>query len=51
MAVPVPAGPVDLAIDWTTTPDLVAARIISLIALLFITGVGSIVWFRNKSRL
>ena len=24
MAVPVPQGPVDLTVDWTTTPDVIA---------------------------
>lgn len=34
IAVPVPRGPVNLTVDWTTTPDVVAARWISLCGLL-----------------
>lgn len=34
MAVPVPAGAITLSIDWTTTPDVRAARWISALALL-----------------
>ena len=38
MAVPVPAGPVDLNVDWTTTPDVVFARWLSLLSVLALTG-------------
>ena len=38
MAVPVPAGPVDLTVDWTTTPDVVFARWLSLLSGLALTG-------------
>jgi len=38
MAVPVPQGPVDLSVDWTTTPDVVAGRWLSGLALLFVTA-------------
>jgi hypothetical protein len=34
MAVPVPKGPIDLAVDWTTTGDLLAGRWLSGLALL-----------------
>jgi hypothetical protein len=34
MAVPVPQGPVDLAVDWTTTADVIAGRWLSGLALL-----------------
>ncbi len=40
LAVPVLAGPVDLSVDWTTTPDVVAGRWISALSLLAITGLG-----------
>jgi hypothetical protein len=33
MAVPVPAGPVTLSVDWTTTPDVIAGRWISIVSL------------------
>lgn len=37
-AVPVPNGPVTLTVDWKNTPDVIAARCISLIAVLLIIG-------------
>jgi len=40
MAVAVPRGPVDLAVDWTTTPDVIAGRFTSLIALLALTALA-----------
>jgi hypothetical protein len=39
MAVPVPQGPVELAVDWTTTADVLAGRWLSVLALLALTGV------------
>jgi hypothetical protein len=33
MAVPVPQGPVNLAVDWTTTGDEIAGRWVSALAL------------------
>ncbi|MGA3134863.1 MAG: hypothetical protein ABSC88_02620 [Terracidiphilus sp.] len=36
MAVPVPPGPVDLAVDWTTTGDVLAGRWLSGLALLLL---------------
>jgi hypothetical protein len=38
ISVPVPQGPVNLTVDWTTTPDVIAARCLSLLALLLLTG-------------
>jgi hypothetical protein len=38
MAVPVPQGPVEMTADWTTTPDVVAGRWLSGLALALITG-------------
>ncbi len=46
MAVPVPQGPVDLAVDWITTPDVLAGRWLSGIALLLLIAL----WL-NRSRL
>jgi hypothetical protein len=44
IAVPVPQGPVALTADWTTTPDVVAGRWLSGLALLLITGL----WFLER---
>ena len=38
MAVPVSAGHLDLAIDWATTPDAIAGRWLSTVALLALIG-------------
>ena len=38
MAVPVPQGPVDLTVDWTTTPDVLAGRWLSALAVLLLTA-------------
>ncbi len=38
MAVPVPQGNVDLTVDWTTTPDVIAGRWISALAVLLLTA-------------
>ena len=40
MAVPIPAGPVLLTVDWTTTPDVVAGRWISALAAALITALS-----------
>jgi hypothetical protein len=40
MAVPVPQGPVDLAVDWATTPDAIAGRSVSALALLLLIALG-----------
>ena len=37
IAVPVPQGPVDLAVDFATTPDVIAGRCLSAISLLLLT--------------
>ena len=47
-AVPVPRGRVRLAVDWTTTPDVTAGHLISLTALVLITGLW--LWERRRSR-
>jgi hypothetical protein len=38
MAVPVPQGDAMVSVDWTTTSDVVAGRLVSGVALLLITG-------------
>lgn len=38
MAVPVPEGPVDLTVDWTTTPDVIAGRFLSCLSLIALAG-------------
>jgi 6-pyruvoyl-tetrahydropterin synthase related domain len=38
MAVPVPQGPVNLTVDWTTTPDVIAARWLAAFALALLTA-------------
>jgi hypothetical protein len=40
IVVPVPQGPIDLSIDWTTSPDVVAGRWISILALLLLLLCG-----------
>lgn len=45
IAVPVPRGPVDLRIDWSTTPDAAASRWATALGLLALCAVG---WFERK---
>jgi hypothetical protein len=45
IAVPVPQGPIDLAIDWTTTPDVTAGRSVSVAAILLLIALG---WLERK---
>jgi len=40
IAVPVPQGPVDLKVDWTTAGDVIAGRWLSGLAVLLLTAVG-----------
>lgn len=40
IAVPVPKGPVELTVDWSTTPDVVAGRWVSVLAVLLLFGLG-----------
>ncbi len=42
IAVPVPQGRVDVAVDWATTSDVVAGRCLSGLALLLVIGLGFI---------
>ncbi len=39
MAVPVPRGLVDMRVDWTTTPDVVLSRWVTLLGVLALTAV------------
>ena len=47
MAVPVTQGEVELAVDWTTTPDVVAGRWLSALAVLLVTGL----WYLERKLL
>jgi hypothetical protein len=38
MAVPVPQGEVDLTVDWATTPDVIAGRWLTTLAVLLLIG-------------
>jgi hypothetical protein len=38
MAVPVAQGKVDLAVDWTITPDVIAGRWLTALAVLLLAG-------------
>jgi len=38
VAIPAPQGPVNLAVDWTTTPDVRAGRWLTLLALVLLTA-------------
>lgn len=38
IAIPVAAGPVSVAVDWTTTPDVVVGRCLSILAVLGLVG-------------
>ena len=42
ISVPVPQGPVSVTVDWTTTPDVVAGRWVSGLALLGLGGGGNL---------
>ncbi len=43
IAVPVPQGPIELTVDWTTSPDVVASRWVSGVSALLL----AILWFRR----
>jgi hypothetical protein len=47
MVVPVPAGFLDVTMDWTTTPDVKLGRWISLVALL---GAGGLAFVEQRGR-
>ena len=50
IAVPVPLGPVDLTVQWTTTPDEIAGRCLSVLALLALTVLGLLEVKLSQSR-
>ena len=45
MAVPVTQGAVELTFDWTVTPDAIAGRWVSIVALVLLIAV----WFTERS--
>jgi hypothetical protein len=47
LVVPVPAGPVELAVDWTATPDVLLGRWVSAASVLLLTG---LVFFERRKR-
>jgi len=51
MAVPVPAGPVDLSVDWTTTPDSLVGRWLSVLGVLLLTALCLLEQKRSHARL
>jgi hypothetical protein len=51
MAVPVPQGPVDLTVDWITTPDVVAGRWLSGASVLVLTVLCLLQRMRKGPRL
>jgi hypothetical protein len=50
IAIPVPQGPLQIAADWTSTPDVLAARCVSALALLLFVAVGVLERRSNRSR-
>jgi hypothetical protein len=42
ISVPVAQGPVDLAVDWSTTPDVLAGRGLSALGFMGLIGLGAI---------
>ena len=51
IAVPVPQGPVDLTVDWTTSPDVVAGRWVSALSVLLLFALWWVELRRAPSRL
>ncbi|HEV2134958.1 MAG TPA: 6-pyruvoyl-tetrahydropterin synthase-related protein [Terracidiphilus sp.] len=50
-AVPVPSGSVTLTVNWKNTPDVIAARCISLIAVLLVTALCALERKLTRTRL
>jgi hypothetical protein len=48
IAVPVAKGPVDLTVDWTTTPDVIAGRWVSAMALMVLIALGLMEWTPSR---
>jgi hypothetical protein len=51
IAVPVPQGPIDLAVNWTTTPDVIAGRWLSALAALLLAGLWLLERKLSRTRL
>jgi hypothetical protein len=51
IAVPVPQGPVDLTIDWSISPDVLAGRWVSALSLPLLIALGLIELRRGPARL
>jgi hypothetical protein len=51
MAVPVPMGRVDLAVDWTATRDVLIGRALSAVAVLLVTGLWLLEYRPLRARL
>ncbi|MGB7265004.1 MAG: 6-pyruvoyl-tetrahydropterin synthase-related protein [Terracidiphilus sp.] len=51
IAVPVPRGPVDLNVDWTTTPNAVVGRWVSAISVMLLTALWLLELKRRDTRL
>jgi hypothetical protein len=51
MAIPVPQGNVNLTVDWTITPDVIAGRWISALAVLLLTALFLLERRINRPRL
>jgi hypothetical protein len=47
MAVPVPAGPVRLTVDWAATSDVLLGRWVSVLSVFLLTG---LFWFERRGR-
>jgi len=51
IAVPVPRGPVEVTVDWTTTPDVIAGRWLSALFVLLLAGLWLLERKLRRSRL
>ena len=51
MAIPIPKGNIDLAVDWTTTCDVLIGRAITVVALLLVTGLWLLEYRVIRARL
>jgi hypothetical protein len=51
IAVPVSQGPVDVAVDWITTPDVIAGRCVSGLAVVLLIAVGLVERKGSRPRL
>jgi hypothetical protein len=51
MVIPVPAGPISVSVDWTTTNDVRIGRWISFVAILLVAMLDLLVRRRAHPRL